>query len=217
MIKVFCDRCGNLFETISSNDFGGEMRKVFIRFEKESPLLCPECEKEVYKFIFNSSPKKRENREKNDNSPQEQHTTIKVKGFDNDWATQAGKALKEISSRLSYENEDKNKNEDNESEEKKDNHFYKIDCKNPVLTFGTDNASWEWPLLEPSQPPKEAPSLEELLMKLEKIASKTIEDMPADAGYGEILETAMGEVRKTGLDKEIKEAFERQLNKINNE
>lgn len=209
MIKGFCDRCGCSVEAIDMT-IGS-----FCKIKERTFLLCPECQKEVYEFISNSNPK--ENSEKNDNSPQEQHTTIKVKGFDNDWATQAGKALKEISSRLSYENEDKNKNEDNESEEKKDNHFYKIDCKNPVLTFGTDNASWEWPLLEPSQPPKEAPSLEELLMKLEKIASKTIEDMPADAGYGEILETAMDEVRKTGLDKEIKEAFERQLNKINNE
>ncbi len=217
MIKVFCDRCGNLFETISSNDFDGEMRKAFIKFEKESPLLCPECEKEVYEFIFNSNSKKKENSEKNDNSPQKQHITIKAKGFDNDWSNQAGKALKEISSLLSYKDEDKNKEEDNESEKKKDNHFYKYDCMTPVLTFGTDNASWDFPAPELSQPPKESPSLEELLKELNKTVFKAIADMPADAGYAEILDAAMDEVKKTGLDKEISEAFERQLNKINND
>lgn len=194
MIRIFCDRCGHSFETIalaqhSPSDIISMINESSFKIKEKVFLLCPECQKEICKSITNYT----------------------------DWSSQAGKALKEISSLFSCEDKNEaNESKVNESEEKKDNHFYKIDCKNPVLTFGTDNASWEWPL-EPSQPPKEAPSLEELLEKLEKIASKTIEDMPADAGYGEILETAMGEVRKTGLDKEIKEAFERQLNKINNE
>lgn len=195
MIKVFCDRCGHSFETIalaqhSPSDAISIINESSFKVKEKVFLLCPECQKEICEFITNYT----------------------------DWATQAGKALKEISSRLSYEDEDKNKNEDNESEEEKDNHFYKINCKTPGhLIFGPDNASWDCSLLEPSQPLKEAPSLEELLKKLEKTVSKTIEDMPADAGYGEILETAMGEVKKTGLDKEISEAFERQLNKINND
>ena len=195
MIRIFCDRCGHSFETIalaqhSPSDIISMINESSFKIKEKVFLLCPECQKEICESITNYT----------------------------DWSSQAGKALKEMSSLFSCEDKNEaNESKVNESEEKKDNHFYKIDCKTPVLTFGPDNASWEWPLLEPSQPPKEAPSLEELLKKLEKIASKTIEDMPADAGYGEILETAMGEVRKTGLDKEIKEAFERQLNKINNE
>ena len=211
MIKGFCDRCGRSVEAIDLT-IGS-----FCKIKERTFLLCPECQKEVYEFISNSNSKKKESSEKNDSSPQKQHTTIKVKGFDNDWSSQAGKALKEISSLLSYKDEDKNKEEDNESEEKKDNHFYKIDYKTPVLTFGTDNASWDFPAPEPSQPPKESPSLEELLKELDKTVFKTIADMPADAGYAEILDATMDEVKKTGLDKEISEAFKRQLNKINND
>lgn len=201
MIKVFCDRCGNQFETISSNDFNGEMRKVFIKFEKESPLLCPECEKEVYEFITN--PRKKVDSKKNDTLSQmmtkEQFPKTK------DWTVQTnftGKALKELTSRFSSckdENEDKNKTEDN--------NFYKWIS---VPTFGGDGGSWEFSTLEETseeETAKEAPSLHEALDKLDKIIGEAIDDMPLDASYSEMVNAAVDKVNSSGIREEIMEAL----------
>lgn len=208
MIKVFCDRCGNLFETISSNDFDGEMRKVFIRFEKESPVLCPECEKEFYEFITN--PRKKVDSKKNDALPQmmtkEQFPKTK------DWTVQTnftGKALKELTSRFSFckdENKDKNKTEDD--------NFYKWIS---VPTFGGngDGGSWEFSTLEETpeeettkeETTKEAPSLHEALDKLDKIVGKAIDDMPLDASYAEMIDAAVDKINSSGIKEEIMEAL----------
>lgn len=221
MIKVFCDRCGDLFKTISSNDFDdfdGEMRKVFIRFEKESPVLCPECEKEFYEFIIN--PRKKVDSKKNDALPQmmtkEQFPKTK------DWTVQTnftGKALKELTSRFSSckdENKDKNKTEDD--------NFYKWIS---VPTFGGngDGGSWEFSTLEETpeeettkeettkeettkeETTKEAPSLHEALDKLDKIVGEAIDDMPLGASYTEMINAAVDKVNSSGIKEEIMEAL----------
>lgn len=211
MIKVFCDRCGNLFKTISSNDFDdfdGEMRKVFIRFEKESPVLCPECEKKVYEFITN--PRKKLDSKKNDTLSQmmtkEQFPKTK------DWTVQTnftGKALKELTSRFSSckdENKDKNKTEDD--------NFYKWIS---VPTFGGngDGGSWEFSTLEETpeeettkeETTKEAPSLHKALDKLDKIVGKAIDDMPLDASYAEMIDAAVDKINSSGIKEEIMEAL----------
>lgn len=208
MIKVFCDRCGNLFETISSNDFGGKIRKVFIRFEKESPVLCPECEKKVYEFITN--PRKKVDSKKNDTLSQmitkEQFPKTK------DWTVQTNftdKALKELTSRFSSckdENKDKNKTEDD--------NFYKWIS---VPTFGGngDGGSWEFSTLEETtkeettkeETTKEVPSLHEALDKLDKIVGKAIDDMPLDASYAEMIDAAVDKINSSGIKEEIMEAL----------
>lgn len=213
MIKVFCDRCGNLFETISSNDFDGEMRKVFIRFEKESPLLCPECEKEVYEFITN--PRKKVDSKKNDTLPQMMIKEKFPKTEDCTVQTNfTGKALKELTSRFSSckdENKDKNKTEDD--------NFYKWIS---VPTFGGngDGGSWEFSTLEETpeeettkeeitkeETTKEAPSLHEALDKLDKIVGEAIDDMPLGASYTEMINAAVDKVNSSGIKEEIMEAL----------
>lgn len=206
MIKVFCDRCGNLFETISSNDFDGEMRKVFIRFEKESPLLCPECEKEVYEFITN--PRKKVDSKKNDALPQmmTKEQFLKIK----DWKT--GQALKELTPRFSScknENEDMNKTED-------DNFYKWISVptfgggRNP-LEFSTLTETFEEVTPEEKtseeETTKEAPSLHEALDKLDKIVGEAIDDMPLGASYAEMIDAAVDKVNSSGIKEEIMEAL----------
>lgn len=208
MIKVFCDRCGNLFETISSNDFDGKIKGHFYKFRERNFLLCPECEKEVYEFIIN--PRKKVDSKKNDALPQmmtkEQFPKTK------DWTVQTnftGKALKELTSRFSSckdENKDKNKTEDD--------NFYKWIS---VPTFGGngDGGSWEFSTLEETpeeettkeETTKEAPSLHEALDKLDKIVGKAIDDMPLDASYAEMIDAAVDKINSSGIKEEIMEAL----------
>lgn len=219
MIKVFCDHCGNLFETISSSDIDGKIKGGFYKFRERNFLLCPECEKEVYEFIIN--PSKKVDSKKNDTLSQmmtkEQFPKTK------DWTVQTnftGKALKELTSRFSSckdENEDKNKTEDD--------NFYKCNCKISVPTFGGDGNPWEFSTLtetfeevtpEEKAPEevtseeeitKEAPSLHEALDKLDKIVGEAIDDMPLDASYAEMINAAVDKVNSSGIKEEIMEAL----------
>lgn len=216
MIKVFCDHCGNLFETISSSDFDGKIKGHFYKFRERNFLLCPDCEKEVYEFIIN--PSKKVDSKKNGTLSQmmtkEQFPKTK------DWTVQTnftGKALKELTSRFSSckdENEDKNKTEDD--------NFYKWIS---VPTFGGDGDSWEFSTLEETpeeetseeetakektseeETTKEAPSLHEALDKLDKIIGEAIDDMPLDASYSEMVNAAVDKVNSSGIKEEVMEAL----------
>lgn len=208
MIKVFCDRCGNLFETISLRDTDGKIKGHFYKFQERNFLLCPECEKEVYEFIIN--PSKKVDSKKNDTLPQmmTKEQFLKTK----DWTVQpsfTGKALKELTSRFSSckdENEDKNKTEDD--------NFYKWIS---VPTFGGDGdgGSWEFSTLEETleeettkeETTKEAPSLHEALDKLDKIVGKAIDDMSLDASYAEMIDAAVDKINSSGIKEEIMEAL----------
>lgn len=217
MIKVFCDRCGNQFETISSSDIDGKINGRLYKFRERNFLLCPECEKEVYEFIIN--PSKKVNSKKNDTLSQmitkEQFPKTK------DWVTQAsetGKALKELTSQFSScrdENEDKNKIEYN--------NFYK--CKIPASIFERDGSSWEFSTLEETPeevtseevtPEEETPeeettkediSLNEALDKLDKIVGEVIDDMPLDATYTEMLNAAVDKINSSGIKEELMKAL----------
>lgn len=218
MIKVFCDHCGNLFETISPSDIDGKIKGGFYKFRERNFLLCPECEKEVYEFIIN--PSKKVDSKKNDTLSQmmtkEQFPKTK------DWTVQTnftGKALKELTSRFSSckdENKDKNKTEDD--------NFYKWIS---VPTFGGngDGGSWEFSTLEETpeeettkeettkeettkeETTKEAPSLHEALDKLDKIVGEAIDDMPLGASYTEMINAAVDKVNSSGIKEEIMEAL----------
>ena len=208
MIKVFCDRCGNLFETISPDAIDGTMKGGLYKFRERNFLLCPKCEKEVYEFITN--PRKKVDSKKNDTLSQmmtkEQFPKTK------DWTVQTnftGKALKELTSRFSSckdENKDKNKTEDD--------NFYKWIS---VPTFGGngDGGSWEFSTLEETpeeettkeETTKEAPSLHEALDKLDKIVGEAIDDMPLGASYTEMINAAVDKVNSSGIKEEIMEAL----------
>lgn len=213
MIKVFCDHCGNLFETISPSDIDGKIKGGFYKFRERNFLLCPECEKEVYEFIIN--PSKKVDSKKNDTLSQmmTKEQFLKTK----DWTVQTnftGKALKELTSRFSSckdENEDKNKTEDD--------NFYKWIS---VPTFGGDGdgGSWEFSTLEETpeevtseeetseeETTKEAPSLHEALDKLDKIVGEAIDDMPLDASYSEMVNAAVDKINSSGIKEEIMEAL----------
>ena len=211
MIKVFCDHCGNLFETISPSDIDGKIKRGFYKFRERNFLLCPECEKEVYEFIIN--PSKKVDSKKNDTLSQ---MMIKEKfPKTEDCIVQTnftGKALKELTSRFSScknENEDMNKTED-------DNFYKRIS----VPTFGGDGDSWEFSTLEETpkeettkeeitkeETTKEAPSLHEALDKLDKIVGEAIDDMPLDASYTEMINAAVDKVNSSGIKEEIMEAL----------
>ena len=207
MIKVFCDRCGNQFETISSSDIDGKIKGHFYKFRERNFLLCPECEKEVYEFIIN--PSKKVDSKKNDTFSQmmTKERLPKTK----DWVTQAsetGKALKELTSRFSSckdENEDKNKIEYN--------NFYK--CKIPDSIFEGDGSSWEFSTLEETpeevtpeeETAKEDISLNEALDKLDKIVGEAIDDMPLDATYTEMLNAAVDKINSSGIKEELMKAL----------
>lgn len=211
MIKVFCDHCGNLFETISPSDIDGKIKGGFYKFRERNFLLCPECEKEVYEFIIN--PSKKVDSKKNDTLSQ---MMIKEKfPKTEDCIVQTnftGKALKELTSRFSScknENEDMNKTEDD--------NFYKWIS---VPTFGGDGNSWEFSTLEETpkeettkeeitkeETTKEAPSLHEALDKLDKIVGEAIDDMPLDASYTEMINAAVDKVNSSGIKEEIMEAL----------
>ena len=231
MIKVFCDHCGNLFETISPSDIDGKIKGGFYKFRERNFLLCPECEKEVYEFIIN--PSKKVDSKKNDTLSQ---MMIKEKfPKTEDCIVQTnftGKALKELTSRFSScknENEDMNKTEDD--------NFYKWIS---VPTFGGDGDSWEFSTLEETpeeettkeettkeettkeetikeetikektseeETTKEAPSLHEALDKLDKIIGEAIDDMPLDASYSEMVNAAVDKVNSSGIKEEIMEAL----------
>jgi hypothetical protein len=211
MIKVFCDHCGNLFETISPSDIDGKIKGGFYKFRERNFLLCPECEKEVYEFIIN--PSKKVDSKKNDTLSQ---MMIKEKfPKTEDCIVQTnftGKALKELTSRFSScknENEDMNKTEDD--------NFYKWIS---VPTFGGDGDSWEFSTLEETpkeettkeeitkeETTKEAPSLHEALDKLDKIVGEAIDDMPLDASYTEMINAAVDKVNSSGIKEEIMEAL----------
>lgn len=213
MIKVFCDCCGNLFETISPDAIDGTMKGGLYKFRERNFLLCPKCEKEVYEFITNS--RKKVDSKKNDTLSQmmtkEQFPKTK------DWTVQTnftGKALKELTSRFSSckdENKDKNKTEDD--------NFYKWIS---VPTFGGngDGGSWEFSTLEETpeeettkeettkeETTKEAPSLHEALDKLDKIVGEAIDDMPLGASYTEMINAAVDKVNSSGIKEEIMEAL----------
>lgn len=203
MIKVFCDCCGNLFETISPDAIDGTMKGGLYKFRERNFLLCPKCEKEVYEFITNS--RKKVDSKKNDALPQmmTKEQFLKTK----DWtaqASEAGKALKELTSRFSScknENEDMNKTEDD--------NFYKWIS---VPTFGGngDGGSWEFSTLEETpeeETTKEVPSLHEALDKLDKIVGKAIDDMPLDASYAGMINAAVDKVNSSGIKEEIMEAL----------
>lgn len=211
MIKVFCDHCGNLFETISPSDIDGKIKGGFYKFRERNFLLCPECEKEVYEFIIN--PSKKVDSKKNDTLSQ---MMIKEKfPKTEDCIVQTNftsKALKELTSRFSScknENEDMNKTEDD--------NFYKWIS---VPTFGGDGDSWEFSTLEETpkeettkeeitkeETTKEAPSLHEALDKLDKIVGEAIDDMPLDASYTEMINAAVDKVNSSGIKEEIMEAL----------
>lgn len=218
MIKVFCDHCGNLFETISPSDIDGKIKGGFYKFRERNFLLCPECEKEVYEFIIN--PSKKVDSKKNDTLSQ---TMIKEKfPKTEDCIVQTnftGKALKELTSRFSScknENEDMNKTEDD--------NFYKWIS---VPTFGGDGdgGSWEFSTLEETpekettkeettkektseeETTKEAPSLHEALDKLDKIVGEAIDDMPLDASYSEMVNAAVDKINSSRIREEIMEAL----------
>lgn len=211
MIKVFCDHCGNLFETISPSDIDGKIKGGFYKFRERNFLLCPECEKEVYEFIIN--PSKKVDSKKNDTLSQ---MMIKEKfPKTEDCIVQTnftGKALKELTSRFSScknENEDMNKTEDD--------NFYKWIS---VPTFGGDGNSWEFSTLEETpkeettkeeitkeETTKEAPSSHEALDKLDKIVGEAIDDMPLDASYTEMINAIVDKVNSSGIKEEIMEAL----------
>lgn len=214
MIKVFCDHCGNLFETISPSDIDGKIKGGFYKFRERNFLLCPECEKEVYEFIIN--PSKKVDSKKNDTLfqmmvkekfPKTEDCTVQT-NF-------TGKALKELTSRFSSckdENEDKNKTEDD--------NFYKCNCKISVPTFGGDGGSWEFSTLKETpeeettkeetseeETTEETPSLHEALDKLDKIVGEAIDDMPLGASYTEMINAAVDKVNSSGIKEEIMEAL----------
>lgn len=211
MIKVFCDHCGNLFETISPSDIDGKIKGGFYKFRERNFLLCPECEKEVYEFIIN--PSKKVDSKKNDTLSQMMIKEKFPKTEDCTVQTNfTGKALKELTSRFSScknENEDMNKTEDD--------NFYKWIS---VPTFGGDGDSWEFSTLEETpkeettkeeitkeETTKEAPSLHEALDKLDKIVGEAIDDMPLDASYSEMVNAAVDKINSSGIREEIMEAL----------